>query len=239
MKINISIIALSLLTLFSCNAQQSKEGKKKMEKTKMAKSQTIKLKKGELFVAVVGNQMEGKEQLLQEYFGVVFPPAQKNGFTTLGQLPIDEVAAGNFMPNGFIGLFKWPGMQGVQAFMGEVSPEKLSNLRVKIWSELKQHMIVMPEDQEMTFKKNKIYEVKMIWSDQMLNTKSITKNGGKILLNSPIAGYEDLRKNEAPTNLLILEWNNKKTAESFRKMKTIKHKKEEAFYTQFAFPEEK
>jgi len=101
MKINILIITLLLSTLFSCDAQKTKKSMpRKMQ------SQTIQLKKGELFVAVVGHQMDGKEELLKEYFGVVFPPAQKYGFTPLGQLNIDKVAAGNFMPNEFVGLFK-------------------------------------------------------------------------------------------------------------------------------------
>jgi len=124
--------------------------------------------------------------------------------------------------------------------MGEVSPDKLAALRVKIWSELKQHMIMLSEDIEMTFKESKVYEVKMIWSgDEMLNTTKITKNRGRILLNSPISGYEDLGKNNAPNHLVIIEWDSKKSADSFKKMNVLKFEKEEAFYTKFTFPKKK
>lgn len=239
MRINLLIITILSITILACNAQKSKKDMSKMDMEKTEKSQTIQLKKGELFLAVVGFQMAGKEALLQEYFGIVFPPAQKNGFAPLGQLPIDKVVAGKFMPNEFVGLFKWPSMENIQAFMGEVSPEKLAELRVKIWSELKQHMVMVPEDMSMTFSENKVYEVKMIWTDQMVNSNAISSNGGRILLNSPIAGYEDLGKNEAPNNILIIEWSDKKSAESFRKMKALKFRKEEAFYTHFTLPEKK
>jgi len=99
-------------------------------------------------------------------------------------------------------------------------------------------MMVIQEDTKITFKENKVYEFKMLWSDQMLKTEMITQNGGSILLNSPVAGYEDLGKNTAPTNLLIIEWQNKKSAKSFKKMKLLKPNKEEAFYTHFSFPEQ-
>lgn len=215
-----------------CQSQQSMNS----SIMKTTKSQTISLKKGELFLAVIGYQMSGKESLLQEYFSIVFPPAQKNGFTPLGQLPIKKVASGNFIPNEFIGLFKWPNMQSVQAFLSEVSPNELTKLRMKIWSELKQHMVIIQENTNITFKENKIYEVKMLWTSKKIKTGQITRKGGNIILNSPIAGYEDLGKNIAPNHLLIIEWNSEKTANTFNYKEALKVKKEEAFYTSFSFP---
>ncbi|OJJ22088.1 hypothetical protein BKI52_08600 [marine bacterium AO1-C] len=246
MKLNLFIIALLFLALSSCDGQNPvKQSKASMEKdmqtsiTKKMRTQEIRLKKGELFLAVVGYQMAGKEDLLKEYFGIVFPPAQKQGFTPLGQLPIDEVSSGDFNPNEFVGLFKWPGMPSVQAFLKDVSPERLNKLRVKIWSELKQHMVVVPKDLQMTFKENKVYEVKMLWADKMLDIQSINKQGGAIVLNQPIAGYEDLGKHKAPNHLLIIEWDNKESAKQFNQMNPLKLKKEESFYTHFAFPQKK
>lgn len=245
MKIKSLIICLPLALMLACNAQKTNNSTMKtseaseMNSSQMAKSHIVKLKKDELFLALVGFQMPGKETLLQEYFGIVFPPAQKHGFTPLGQLPIDKIASGNFTPNEFVGLFKWPNMESVKGFMSEVSPEKLAELRVEIWSELKQHMIMVTEDMELTFKENKVYEVKMIWTDSMIDASKISSNGGNVILNNPVAGYEDLGKNKAPNNLLIIEWDSKKSAESFKKMNLLKFDKEEAFYTHFAFPENK
>lgn len=240
MKIKLLTISLSLVLMLACNAKETKNSTMNVSETsEMAKSQTIKLTKNELFVAIVGFQMAGKETLLQEYFGIVFPPAQKYGFAPLGQLPIDKVASGNFMPNEFVGLFKWPSMESVQGFMGEVSPERLTELRVEIWSELKQHMIMVTEDMELTFEENKVYEVKTIWTDDMIDDSKISSNGGNIILNTTVAGYEDLGKNIAPNNLLIIEWDSESSAESFKKMNLLKFDKEEAFYTHFTFPESK
>lgn len=241
MNIKFLALALTVVAGNSCSTQKLKnttQNKQMMNTSEMTKSQTIELKKGELFLAVVGYQMAGKEQLLQEYFGIVFPPAQKNGFTPLGKLPIDEVAAGSFMPNEFVGLFKWPNMESVQGFLSEVSPDRLQELRVEIWSELKQHMVVVSEDVALTFHDNKVYEVKMLWTDQMPNSESIENNKGKVVFSSQLAGYEDLGKNQAPNNLLIIEWDSKADAESFSKMNTLSYTKEEAFFTHFDFPEE-
>ncbi len=232
MNIKSFILIISLCISYICKSQQSMNS----SMVKTTKSQTISLKKGELFLAVIGYQMPDKESLLQEYFSIVFPPAQKNGFTPLGQLPIKKVASGNFMPNEFIGLFKWPNMQSVQAFLSEVSPDRLTKLRMKIWSELKQHMVVVQENTNITFKEDKIYEMKMLWTNKKIKTKQIIKKGGTIVLNSPVAGYEDLGKNTAPNHLLIIEWDSEKIAEKFNTEKGLKVKKEEAFYTSFAFP---
>lgn len=243
MKVNVLVMALWSLSFFACNAQNSSNTNAKlvnnqeMQIMNKAKSQSIQLQKGELFLALVGYQMAGKEALLQEYFGIVFPPAQKHGFTPLGQLLIDEVAVGHFRPNEFVGLFKWPEMASVEKFMGEVSPMKLMELRTQIWSELKQHMIMVTEDFSLTFKEGKVYEVKMLWGDHMIDASKFRKHGGKIVLQSPVAAYEDLGKNKAPSSLLIIEWNNQKSAESFGKMNPLGFDREEAFYTHFAFPE--
>lgn len=234
MKIKFLTIIISLSTLLACSAQKAK-----MTTPKTEKSQTITLKHGELFVAVVGFQMAGKEQLLEEYFGIVFPPAQKFGFTPLGQLPIDKVASGNFMPNEFVGLFKWPDMAGIEGFLGEVSPDQLAQLRVKIWTELKQCMMMVPMDLELTFKENKVYEVILVWNTNTSDSDKISRQGGTVLLNSPVAGYEDLNEGTSPNHLMIIEWPNKQSATSFRKKNQLQFEKEEAFYTHFAFPEEK
>ncbi|WP_109831116.1 hypothetical protein [Reichenbachiella versicolor] len=237
MKINLSIIALSLLSLAACNSEKmsttASKGNK-METSKMSNTHTLELKKGELFLVAIADQKEGKEALLQEYFGTIMPSAMKNGFTPLGQLHIDNIVkANNFTPNNFIGLFKWPNMTSVQAFMSDFTPEQLKELRIPIWNEFKAHMIALQEDKTFMIDESNLYEVKTLWTKDMVKTNSITENGGKVILNQPVAGYEDLKGNEAPNQILIIEWKDKKTADKFEKMNMLKSKKEEAFYTHF------
>ena len=242
MKINLLVTSISLTVLLTCNAQKSnKEVTTKMNNmttAKMAKTHTLELKKGELFLVAIADQKDNKEQLLQEYFGTIMPSAMKNGFIPLGQLHIDNIVkAKNFTPNNFIGLFKWPNMTSIQSFMSEFSPEQLKELRMPIWNEFKAHMVALQEDKNLVIDSNKLYEVKILWTKDMIKTNSISKNGGRIILDQPIAGYEDLKGNEVPNQILIIEWNDKKTADIFSGMNMLKPKKEEAFYTHFTlFP---
>ena len=146
--------------------------------------------------------------------------------------------AGDFIPNEFVGLFMWPSMDNVRAFMDEIDPTELNSRRKAIWSELKQHMVIVPSDIALTFKEDKVYEVKMVWTDSTFDAGSVSKNGGKIMLNAPVTGYEDLGGNKSPNQFLIVEWDNKKSADSFRKKRSLDMEKEEAFYTSFSFPKE-
>jgi hypothetical protein len=242
MKINLSIMAVSLFVLSACSSQKvdtkSSEMESNMETVKMDNMHTLELKKGELLLIAIADQKNGKEKLLQEYFGTIMPSAMKNGFTPLGQLHIDNIVkADNFTPNNFIGLFKWPKMESIQAFMTEFTPEQLKELRIPIWNEFKAHMIALQEDKSLVINENKLYEVKTLWTNDMIKTNSISENGGRIIVDQPILGYEDLHGNEAPNHILIIEWNDKKTAETFREMNMIKAQKEEDFYTHFTlFP---
>lgn len=250
MKIKLTTLLVALSIMSTCYSQktgtkssdmETKMKTSKMEKTstimkttEMDKTHTIELKKGELLILAIADQKEGKEQLLQEYLGTIMPSAMKNGFTPLGQLHIDQIVkADNFTPNNFIGFFKWPNMTSIQAFMSDFTPEQLKKLRMPIWNEFKANLIALQEDKSLVINESKLYEVKTLWAKEMISTKSIIENGGKIILDQPIAGYEDLIGNEAPNHMLIIEWNDKKTADAFKKMNTLKPKKEEAFYTHF------
>lgn len=78
---------------------------KKVVTVKSEQSRRLELKKGELFLVAIADQKEGKEKLLQEYFGAIMPSATQNGFTPLGQLQIDHVVkANNYTPNTLLGF---------------------------------------------------------------------------------------------------------------------------------------
>ena len=153
MKINLTIVAISLFILSACHSQKintkSSEMGNKMKTSKTNKTHIIELKKGELFLVAIADQKEGKEQLLQEYFSTIMPSAMKNGFTPLGLLHINHIVkANNFKPNNFIGLFKWPNMASVQTFMSDFTPEQLKKLRMPVWNEFKANMIALQEDKK-------------------------------------------------------------------------------------------
>ncbi len=241
MKFSLLLSAFLLSVTFSCTPKNSMDAQSntvEKQTMKQAKSHTLELKKGELLVVAIADQKDGKEELLQQYFGSVMPVGMKNGLAFLGQFHIDNIIKANFTPNNFIGLFKWPDMASVMAFSTEISPEQIRELRMPIWNEFKGHMIALQEDKNLVVDENKLYEVKTLWTKDMVNVNSVSKNGGRIILNQPIAGYEDLLGNDAPNHILIIEWKDKKTADLFNKMDILKPKKEESFYTHFTlFPQ--
>lgn len=233
MKINFPMLTVALFMFTICYSQQSSTTVSKMDNM-----HTVTLKKGELLVVAVAEQKADKEAQLQKYFNTIMPTAMQNGLSFVGQLHIDEVnKANNYKPNNFIGLFKWPNMKAAMAFGTTFPPEKIKELRMPIWNEFKGHVIAIQNDDTLMIKEDKIYEVKIIWTKDMIKTKSIEKKGGTILLNQPIAAYEDLKGNKAPNQILIIEWDNTKAADTFNKKNLMKSEKEESFYTHFTqFP---
>lgn len=229
MKTNTLFIVLSSLIITSVYAQKSKI---------ISSEHLIDFKKHEILVVAVADQKPGKETELQDYFNTIMPTAMKNGLSFVGQLHIDKVVkADNYDPNNFIGLFKWPNMQSAMTFGQEFPPNKIKELRIPIWNEFKGHLIAIQKDETIKLNQDKTYEVKFVWSKKGLDAKAIKKNGGKIVLEQTILGYEDLNGHSAPNQLIIIEWASQRSADAFYKSHSLQLDKEEAFYTHFTrFP---
>lgn len=249
LKLSALAFAILLLTACSGNSQdqmtsdhQMKEENINQEKgmvMDMTKSQTIKLKKGELFLVVSSITKPDAQDLMNAYFGKVFPVASKNGFKPLASLPIDKIVAGNYMPNNFVGLYSWPSMDAVQSFLTELPNSELKPMRMKIWSELKQSVGNVTEDFEFTLQEGKVYELQSLWSDGSMdeekNRSLVKKYDGKIILNFPVISYEDLNNGTSPSRIILVEWSSDKDAQKYR-MKKKSSDKEESFYTHLQMP---
>lgn len=202
------------------------------------KSNIITLKKGEVLAIGIANQKGGKEKLLQTYFENIFSIAMELGFSEVAQLQIDEVSKGDFLPNNNIGFFSWPNFQALESFLKIMPQTKLTILRKPIWNELKQYVISLPEDKNITLETNKTYEVKIVWDklqfDEVNYNEDIEKKQGRVVLNYPISAYEDLLSNDqTPSRVLLIEWVSKSDALNFNKNHNNNFRKEEAFYTHF------
>ncbi len=244
-KLSVPALAILLFTACSGNSQnqlttnhQMKKGnidqKKEMMNDEMTKSQTIKLKKGELFLVISSITKPDAQDLMNEYFGKVFPIATKNGFKPLANLPIDKIVSGNYKPNNFAGLYSWPNMTAVQAFLIELPNTELMPMRKKIWVELKQIVGNVTEDFEFTLKEGKVYELQTLWSDGAMDEKNnrslVKKYDGKIIFDFPVLSYEDLSNGTAPSQIILIEWSSNEVADKYR-MKKKSSTKEESFYT--------
>jgi hypothetical protein len=252
-KIKLSVLALTILLFAACSGnsqnqmasdhqmkEENNKQKKEMMNNEMTKSQTIKLKKGELFLVVSSITKPDAQDLMNAYFGKVFPIATKNGFKPLSTLPIDKIVAGNYKPNGFVGLYSWPNMSSVQSFLKELPNSELTPMRVKIWDELKQSVGSVTEDFEYTLKEGKVYELQTLWGDDSKASKKnqslIEKYDGKIILDFPVVSYEDLNNGMPPTQIVLIEWHTDKDAEKYRMKKKKSSNKEESFYTHLQMP---
>ncbi|MFI1773331.1 hypothetical protein [Thalassobellus citreus] len=234
----IGLFALTFGTIQSQNEMTINHQKKSnMETMKMtSQSHTLKLKKGELFLIISSITKPGAQNLMNDYFEKVFPIASKNGFKPLASLPIDKVVAGNYKPNNFVGLYSWPSMDAVQAFLMELPNSELTTMRKKIWNELKQVIVSVEMDFEITLHEAKVYEIQTIWNDNQI--KEDLKNfNGNIIFNLPITGYEDLNNGKKPTQTILIEWDSKKDANAYRTRK--KPIIEESFITHLQLPEQK
>ncbi len=210
---------------------------KAVAKTKAAASQTIQLQKGALFIVISSITKPGAQQLMNDYFQKVFPIASKNGFKPLASLPIDQVVAGDYKPNNFVGLYSWPDMQSAAAFLKELPNSELTPMRKKIWHELKQVMGRVEEDFQFTIYADKIYEVQTIWNASQVK-EDLKKYHGKIVFDFPVTGYEDLNNGTQPSQTILIEWRSKKDADMYRKQRNATHR-EEAFLTHLQLPPKK
>lgn len=249
----LSVLALTILLFAACSGnsqnqmvsdhqmkEESINQKKEMMKGEMTKSQTIKLKKGELFLVISSITKPGAQDLMNDYFGKVFPIAQKNGFKPLSTLPIDRIVAGNYEPNNFVGLYSWPNMSSVESFLKELPNSELTPMRVKIWDELKQSVGNVTEDFEFTLQEGKIYELQTLWSNDSMASKKdqslIEKYHGKIILDFPVVSYEDLNNGMPRTQIVLIEWHSDKNAKKYRMKKKKSSNREESFYTHLQMP---
>lgn len=247
LKLTTAVFAVAFLAACTGNSQNEmamnhQKPTTNMMEMKNGASQTIRLEKGELFLVISSVTKPGAENLMNEYFGKVFPIATKNGFKPLATLPIDKVVSGDYKPNNFTGLYSWPNMMAVEAFLKELPNSELTPMRKKIWEELKQVIVGVSEDVEFTLYDNKIYEVQTIWSDMPIdeakNTSLIERNKGRVVLSFPVTGYEDLNSGKAPSQVILIEWESEKNATKYRTKKS-KYMIEESFLTHLKIPEKK
>ena len=179
-------------------------------------TKTISLKKGQRFLLISSILKKGKEKLLKNYFEMVFPVASKYGFKPLLRLSIDEIVAGNYKPNTFVGLYSWPKASSEVDFRKEKSMANIDEKRKKIWTELQQIKFDLSKDIEITFRKGKVYQVASIWIKKegikdlkkyLSATKTtIEKLGGRTVFKQKVNDFATLSDGTPPSLVAILEW---------------------------------
>ncbi|NMH87525.1 hypothetical protein [Flavivirga algicola] len=235
----LSISMLCVANLKAQNAMVKSHQMNNMEKATSAKQHQITLKKDELLLIISSITKPGAQEAMNGYFQKVFPIASKNGFKPLANFPIDKVVAGSYRPNNFFGLYTWTNQKAVDAFLKELPNSELRPMRLKVWEELKQPVVIVDKETTLTFNEGKVYEITMLWNKKRLKEKKIKKHGGRILFNAPVSGYEDLTSGNAPQQIAIVEWNSEEEAKAYKYHVHGSLDNEEAFYTHIQIPEKK
>jgi len=225
-----------VFTISACQTKKTSANMQSNEIIKTERSQTFVLNPGEIFVSFITDRKANTDELYQSYLTTVFPIAFKHGAVPLGNLFYDEVASGNFNGTDLIGMTKWTNQEGAMGFAKEMPHEKLKELRIPIWNDLKAVGVPITEKMSYTLQEGKTYEYKLVYgalNDIEKSTNKTKKAGGTIILNFSLPIYEDLKGNTAPKKLILVEWDNIETAKKHRANNT-NSTQEEAFYTHFS-----
>lgn len=147
-------------------------------------TQTIKFEKGQLLDVLTLTRMSGTDEMVNEYFGKVFPAAAKHGFKMEAQfMPIGAPTMGNYSTDVFA-LMSWPDENSRQNFDREAASMTYDYKaqRKKIWSTFNLSLYDEQSDGvEFEVREDKIYVVTVYWVDDMQAfTSSKAKSASKM-----------------------------------------------------------
>ena len=141
-------------------------------KSASTRTKTVQFRQGTLIEVAFLSVKEGKQQQLnEEYFAKVMPIATEYGMKPLVSLAVINVPNGNNKPQ-MVGLFEWPNIEKRRAFSKDPRFLRIKPIRDGALSYLKIGNFEIEEDVEMTFAKDRLYEVYAMWIN--------AKNSGKL-----------------------------------------------------------
>ncbi|MEK6152335.1 hypothetical protein WIW50_03710 [Flavobacteriaceae bacterium 3-367] len=190
-----------------------------------SKSHTMVFKKGQSMDILSFIQNVGTEEALKEYFGNVFPLANKEGFKIDGTFLIQEPPTwGNYHPGSII-FMSWPSNQARANFRREAKKSAYNYIaaRRKIWKAF--HLTEytnLAEDVSLTLHSDKVYVITAYW---LQDSKAFNTAKKEAMAQMKAAGGElllSLGKGESPNGYLyepdvisITEWDHSDTFKAF------------------------
>lgn len=187
---------------------------------------TIHFKSNERISIISSTLKANTHDKLGEYFKKVFPLAHKHGFSQELKLDIKKVTHGDYIPNTFVGLYKWTSVANEQAFAKEPQWPELKSMRPLIWDELKIATTTLTHPLSLTFHQSKSYQVGMVWLSKEYPESFTTfrekersilaQLGARYLALIPGEKFESLAQLPiAPDYTFIIEWPNDAVREKY------------------------
>jgi hypothetical protein len=196
------------------------------------KHKQIVIKKGQSVDFLSAIQKPETNDLREEYFKYVFPPASKQGFKLdVSFVPIAPPIKGNYHPQ-FISLSSWLTTEGKNNFLAEAHKSMgaydFLEARKKIWSQFNMtEYDDIEKNIEFGVSSNKIYVITAYWIEDFAKFKKakeassmkLKKGGGKLVAlltggDSPDGYYYK------PNVISITEWDTVDVFQNFIKTKT-------------------
>lgn len=179
--------------------------------------------KGQVFDIIFLNQNPDKDDLLQEYFKLVFPVAQKNGYNPQPGFGIEKYTQGNYHPQSMI-LGYWNSFDSRSNFINEieVSLPDFHKRRRDLWSTFALTYWELQEDLSFEINLDKYNVVTAYWANEEASFSTFknawvnkAKQHGatlKVELNngaSPFGYYY------SPDYLVITQWESEASFKKF------------------------
>jgi uncharacterized protein (DUF1330 family) len=177
----------------------------------------ITFSKGELLQLVSATYVKGKSGELRNYFSKAFPLAREHGYTPLIQFQVNEVLAGTYRPEGFIGLYKWPGTAAADQFERDPRWAPIKATRPDVFQELRVSTFALDADLPLVLKDGHVYEIQLLWMSQenpgayQRYTEAVEdalgRAGGRVLARFKGGKYESVQPwPRQPDQIVILDW---------------------------------
>lgn len=194
-------------------------------------------KKGQVLDIIFLNQKPDKDNLLQEYFKLVFPVAQKNGYNPQSGVSIEKYTQGNYHPQSMVFGY-WNTFDSRSEFLSEIrnTVPDFHKRRSDLWSTFALTYWELQNDLSFEINSDKYNVVTAYWrkdGESLVKFKSawsqkVKQLGGNITVEltngaSPFGYYYN------PDYLVITEWENEAAFKTFYKAnlnmdhKAVKH----------------
>ncbi len=216
------VLAIGLCSITNLNAQE-----------KIPKTQKVIINKGQVLDFLNAIRKPGTDNAMNEYFGEVFPPAQKYGFKLdVTFVTIAPPTQGNYHAQ-FFGVSSWTNKEGRNKFENHKMDFDYKQARREIWSVFNLSFYKnLKKDIEFTVSDDKLYVITAYWIDDMAafekaKNKSIhnmVAAGGKEMMSIIGKGESPLGYYYEPNAIYITEWDTHESFDNYLKKNNISSK---------------
>lgn len=192
-----------------------------------SKSKTITIKKGQRVDLLTGIRKPGTDEILNNYFGQIFPIASKYGFKVDGTfLTVAPPTKGNFH-SSFLSVMSWTDPNGPDKFRNEAKKLSYDYVaeRRNIWSvfNLTEYSEI-EKDIEFTVSSDKVYVITAYWLEDADAFRAAKKEAGPKMQAAGGKKTVLFGKGKSPNGYLyepdvisITEWETKESFEKYHK----------------------